>query len=191
MGPRTPFDRSANLTFVAPISPNNLCSCEKSIEPPEVESSGKETSISRVHSALSLRYDVCVSATKVEKPDHRHRRLLCARPSGHTAAPLSSVMNSRRLKSNRIRFPTSRTEHQDIELPRSSQRGIHAYSRSDVDCAIARTPVILTDGPKTNAYRAWPIRAIGHAGLSRAPTWRISSSSRSTTTFFCTRRRCS
>src|SRR5215831_15456932 len=28
---------------------------------------------------------------------------------------------------------------QDIELARSSQRGIHAYSRSDIDCAIART----------------------------------------------------
>src|SRR5215467_13595353 len=32
-----------------------------------------------------------------------------------------------------------RTEHQDIELARSSQRGIHACSRLDVDCAIART----------------------------------------------------
>ncbi len=46
--------------------------------------------------------------------------------------------------------------------------------RSKFEWVIVR-PVILTDGPKTNAYRAyWPIRAIGHAGSSRAPTWRIS-----------------
>src|SRR5712691_10106155 len=31
IGPRTPFDRSANLAFVAPISPNSMCSCEKPI----------------------------------------------------------------------------------------------------------------------------------------------------------------
>src|SRR5258708_13569681 len=79
IGPRTPFDRSANLTFVAPISPNNLCSCEKSIERPEAEFAGEETSISHVHSALSWRHDVCVSPTKLEKPDHRHRRLLPSR----------------------------------------------------------------------------------------------------------------
>src|SRR5215467_11578059 len=34
--------------------------------------------------------------------------------------------------------PASQGRRQDIELARSSQRGIHAYSRSDVDCAIAR-----------------------------------------------------
>src|SRR5512132_2786680 len=36
----------------------------------------------------------------------------------------------------------------------------------------------------------WSIRATGHAGSSRAPTWRISSSSRLMTMPFCIRRRC-
>ena len=59
--------------------------------------------------------------------------------------------------------------------------------RSKLDWVIVR-PVILTDGPKTNAIAR---RSTGHAGSSRGPTWRISSSSRSTTTPFCIRRRCS
>src|SRR5262249_32890269 len=59
---------------------------------------------------------------------------------------------------------------------------------SKLDWVIVRA-VMLTDGPKTNAYRA--LVAIGHAGLSRGPTRRISSSSRSTMTPFCIRRRCS
>src|SRR5262249_33350897 len=46
-------------------------------------------------------------------------------------------------------------------------------------------------GQRLTPIARWPIRAIGHAGSSRAPTWRISSSSRSTTTPFCIRRRCS
>jgi putative NADH-flavin reductase len=41
--------------------------------------------------------------------------------------------------------------------------------RSKLDWVIVR-PVILTDGPKTNTYRAWSIRAAGHAGSSRGPT---------------------
>jgi hypothetical protein len=44
-----------NLTFVAPISPNNLYSCDISIEHPERDIAGKETSISRVYSALRVR----------------------------------------------------------------------------------------------------------------------------------------
>ena len=35
--------------------------------------------------------------------------------------------------------PAGQGRMQDIELARSSQRGIHACSRSDVDCANART----------------------------------------------------
>jgi hypothetical protein len=60
---------------------------------------------------------------------------------------------------------------------------------SNLDWVIVR-PVILTDGLKTNAYRA-SIRATGQACSSRVPTWRISSSSRLTTTPFCIRRQCS
>jgi uncharacterized protein YbjT (DUF2867 family) len=62
--------------------------------------------------------------------------------------------------------------------------------RSKLDWVIVR-PVILTDGPKVTPIARWLIRASGHADSSRAPTWRISSSSRSTTTPFCIRRRCS
>ena len=62
--------------------------------------------------------------------------------------------------------------------------------RSKLDWVIVR-PVILTNGPKTATYRALVDPRAGHAGTSRAPTWRISSSSRSTTTRFCIRRRCS
>jgi len=62
--------------------------------------------------------------------------------------------------------------------------------RSKLDWVIVR-PVILTDGPRRTPIARWSIRVAGHAGSSRAPTWRISSSSRSTTTPFCIRRRCS
>jgi hypothetical protein len=34
IGPKTPFDSSANLAFVAPISPNSMCSGEEPIEAP-------------------------------------------------------------------------------------------------------------------------------------------------------------
>ena len=61
--------------------------------------------------------------------------------------------------------------------------------RSKLDWVIVR-PVILTDGQRLTPITRWLIRAIGHAGSSRAPTWRISLSSRSTTTPFCIRRRC-
>ena len=61
--------------------------------------------------------------------------------------------------------------------------------RSKLDWVIVR-PVILTNGPKTNAYRAL-VDPRGWTCGSRAPTWRISSSSRSTTTRFCIRHRCS
>jgi putative NADH-flavin reductase len=57
---------------------------------------------------------------------------------------------------------------------------------SKLDWVIVR-PVILTDGPKTNAYRA----LVDPRDSSRVPTWRISSSSRSTTTPFYIGRRCS
>src|SRR5215470_386852 len=44
-------------------------------------------------------------------------------------------------------------------------------------------------GRRRTPIARWPMRAIGHAGSSRALTWRISSLSRSTTTPFCIRRR--
>ena len=34
IGPKMPFDSSANLAFVAPISANNMCSGEEAIEVP-------------------------------------------------------------------------------------------------------------------------------------------------------------
>src|SRR5262249_12126529 len=46
-------------------------------------------------------------------------------------------------------------------------------------------------GQRLTPIARWLIPAAGHADSSRAPTWRISSSSRSTTTPFCIRRRCS
>jgi hypothetical protein len=52
---------------------------------------------------------------------------------------------------------------------------------SKLDWVIVR-PVILTDGPKTNAYRALIDPLAGDADSSRAPTWRILSLSRFTTT---------
>src|SRR6516162_7401315 len=44
-------------------------------------------------------------------------------------------------------------------------------------------------GRRRTPIARWSIRAAGHAGSSRAPTWRIFSLSRSTTTPFCIRRR--
>ena len=44
-------------------------------------------------------------------------------------------------------------------------------------------------GQRLTPIARWLMRAIGHAGSSRALTWRISSLSRSTTTPFCIRRR--
>src|SRR5262249_43284445 len=46
-------------------------------------------------------------------------------------------------------------------------------------------------GQRLTPIARWLIPAAGHADSSRAPTWRISSSSRSTTTPFCIRRQCS
>jgi NAD(P)H-binding len=62
--------------------------------------------------------------------------------------------------------------------------------RSKLDWVIVR-PVILTDGRRRTPIARWSIHATGHAGSSRAPTWRISSSNRSTMTPFCIRRQCS
>src|SRR5262249_17528756 len=62
--------------------------------------------------------------------------------------------------------------------------------RSKLDWVIAR-PVILTDGPKTDAYRALVDPCDWTCGFICAPTSRISLSSRLMTMPFCIRHRCS
>jgi hypothetical protein len=63
--------------------------------------------------------------------------------------------------------------------------------RSKLDWVIVR-PVILTNGPKTNAYRALVDPRGWTCGfISRADVADFLVTSRSTTTLFCIRRRCS
>ena len=59
--------------------------------------------------------------------------------------------------------------------------------RSRLDWTIVR-PTILTNGPRTKAYRVLVIRMTGPRDLSREPMWRIFSSSRSMTIAFSTGR---
>ena len=61
--------------------------------------------------------------------------------------------------------------------------------RSKLDWVIVR-PVILTNGPRTNAYRALVDPRDWACGCVSRAAWQISSSSRSTTMPFCIRRRC-
>jgi NAD(P)H-binding len=154
-----------------------------------------------------LRFRIAVPEP-ISTPIRRTRSGCCAiAASGKAAtAPPRSVMKSRRfIGRNCIGYPAGQppciivTSKRRVSLQSRSTSWLpnrRVYDHKDVQERIVRRskldwvivrPVILTNGPKTNAYRAWSIRASGDAGSSRAPTWRISPSSRSTSI----RRRCS
>ena len=61
--------------------------------------------------------------------------------------------------------------------------------RSRLDWTIVR-PTVLTNGPRTGRAASWSMRATGARGLSRAPTWRIFSSGKSTMQALFARRQC-
>src|SRR5215471_16048748 len=81
---------------------------------------------------IALRLGGAVDGTQTVQLSASSRELLAQ--FGHLvpkpASPQSIELHS---------IPPARAGLQDIELAGSSQRGIHACSRSDVDCAIART----------------------------------------------------